>query len=88
MDATSGEINAAVEASMHRHAALYALDDAALAAVEPDLILTQELCRVCAVGYREVNEVARRLDGDVTRDQPRADVGRGRSSTRSRRSGR
>ena len=33
---------------------------------EPDLILTQELCRVCAVGYEQVNEVARRLDGDVT----------------------
>ena len=40
---------------------------------------------VCAVGYREVNEVARRLDGDVTVVSPRADVGRGRSSTRSRR---
>ena len=51
---------------MHNHVALYALDDAALAAAEPDLILTQELCRVCAVGYREVNEVARRLDGDIT----------------------
>ena len=32
--------------------ALYELDDAALAAAKPDLILTQELCRVCAVGYR------------------------------------
>ena len=64
--ATSREINAAVERSMHDHTPLYELDDAALAAAEPDLILTQELCRVCAVGYREVNEVARRLDGDVT----------------------
>ena len=64
--ATSGEINAAIEASMHDHTPLYVLDDVALAAAEPDLIITQELCRVCAVGYREVNEVARRLDGDVT----------------------
>jgi iron complex transport system substrate-binding protein len=64
--ATSAEINAAVEASMHDHAPLYELDEAALAAAAPDLILTQELCRVCAVGYREVNDVARRLDGDVT----------------------
>jgi iron complex transport system substrate-binding protein len=63
---SSGEIHAAIEAAMHNHEPLYALDDAVLAAVEPDLILTQELCRVCAVGYREVNEVARRLDGDVT----------------------
>src|SRR5262245_16059248 len=51
---------------MRTHTALYALDEDALAAAEPDLILTQELCRVCAVGYEEVNEVARRLDGDVT----------------------
>ena len=63
---TSGEIHAAIETAMHNHEPLYVLDDAVLAAVEPDLILTQELCRVCAVGYREVNEVARRLDGDVT----------------------
>ena len=33
---------------------------------EPDLILTQELCRVCAVSYREVNEVARAIDADIT----------------------
>jgi iron complex transport system substrate-binding protein len=64
--ATSGQINAAVERSMHDHVPLYELDDAALASAEPDLILTQELCRVCAVGYREVNEVARQLDGDVS----------------------
>ncbi|HEY6570461.1 MAG TPA: ABC transporter substrate-binding protein [Candidatus Limnocylindrales bacterium] len=64
--ATSGEIHATIEASMHDHSPLYVLDDAALAAAAPDLIITQELCRVCAVGYREVNEVARRLDGDVT----------------------
>ena len=33
---------------------------------QPDLILTQELCRVCAVSYREVNEVARAIDADIT----------------------
>jgi iron complex transport system substrate-binding protein len=64
--ASSIAIHRAVEASMRTHTALYALDEDALAAAEPDLILTQELCRVCAVGYEEVNEVARRLDGDVT----------------------
>ena len=51
---------------MRSHQALYELDEAALEAARPDLILTQELCRVCAVGYQEVNEVARRLDGEVT----------------------
>src|SRR5918995_4217307 len=63
---SSREINARVTASMHGGSSLYALDEEALAAAEPDLILTQELCRVCAVSYREVNEVARRIDADIT----------------------
>ena len=37
------------------------IDEAALEAADPDLILTQELCAVCAVSYREVNEVARAI---------------------------
>ena len=49
---------------MHNHVgAVRSSTTTALAAAEPDLIITQELCRVCAVGYREVNEVVRRLDG-------------------------
>src|SRR6187455_900365 len=59
-------VHGLVEESMRSHAALYELDEAALAAAKPDLILTQELCRVCAVGYEQVNEVARRLEGEVT----------------------
>ena len=51
---------------MHGGSSLYELDEEALAAAKPDLILTQELCRVCAVSYREVNEVARRIDADIT----------------------
>ncbi|HEX6867313.1 MAG TPA: cobalamin-binding protein [Candidatus Limnocylindrales bacterium] len=64
--ATSREINRMVTASVHGGSSLYELDEAALAAAEPDLILTQELCRVCAVSYREVNEVARAIDADIT----------------------
>ena len=64
--ARSHDIHDMVEASMRTHTALYELDEAALAAANPDLILTQELCRVCAVGYEQVNEVARRLGGEVT----------------------
>jgi len=64
--ATSRDIHRSVTAAMHGGSSLYALDEAALAAAEPDLILTQELCRVCAVSYREVNEVARRIDADIT----------------------
>ena len=62
----SREIHERVTAAMHGGSSLYELDEAALAAAEPDLILTQELCRVCAVSYREVNEVARRIDADIT----------------------
>ena len=65
-DASSREIDRLVGASIHGGSSLYELDEAALEALEPDLILTQELCDVCAVGYREVNEVARAIDADVT----------------------
>ncbi|MGK2850257.1 MAG: cobalamin-binding protein [Candidatus Limnocylindrales bacterium] len=65
-DVSSREIHARVTASMHGGSSLYELDEEALAAAEPDLIITQELCRVCAVSYREVNEVARRIDADIT----------------------
>lgn len=64
--ATSRDIHRLVTASVHGGSSLYALDEAALAAAQPDLILTQELCRVCAVSYREVNEVARAIDADIT----------------------
>jgi iron complex transport system substrate-binding protein len=64
--ASSRDIHRLVTASMHGGSSLYALDEAALAAARPDLILTQELCRVCAVSYREVNEVARAIDADIT----------------------
>jgi iron complex transport system substrate-binding protein len=63
---SSRDIHRLVTASVHGGSSLYALDEAALAAAQPDLILTQELCRVCAVSYREVNEVARAIDADIT----------------------
>ena len=64
--ASSREIHRLVTASMHGGSSLYALDEEALAAAKPDLILTQELCRVCAVSYQEVNEVARAIDAEIT----------------------
>ena len=66
-DGPSGSraIHDRVTASMHGGSSLYELDEDALASVEPDLIITQELCRVCAVSYREVNEVVRRIDADI-----------------------
>lgn len=62
---TAGNINRAVEQSIHSGSSIYGLDHQALAAAKPDLILTQELCEVCAVSYREVASAARLLQGDV-----------------------
>ena len=53
-----------VRASVHQGSSLYGLDDAKLAALEPDLIVTQELCAVCAVSYEIVDRAAKRLRGD------------------------
>jgi iron complex transport system substrate-binding protein len=53
-----------VRASVHAGSSLYGLDDAKLAALEPDLIVTQELCAVCAVSYEIVDRAAKRLRGD------------------------
>ncbi len=58
----SREIDAAVGAAAHSGSSIYALDHDALAEAKPDLILTQELCEVCAVSYREVAVAARLLE--------------------------
>src|SRR3954471_17594137 len=62
---SSREIDRLVTASVHGGSSLYELDEKALEEAAPDLILTQELCKVCAVSYREVNEVARAIDADI-----------------------
>lgn len=63
---SSAAIHRLVRDSVHGGSSLYALDEEALEAAKPDIILTQELCRVCAVSYREVNEVARAIDASIT----------------------
>jgi len=63
---SSREINARVAASIHGGSSIYKLDLEALAAADADLILTQELCTVCAVSYREVTEAVRQLDASAT----------------------
>ena len=62
----SARINRHVTASVHAGSSLYFLDDALLATLAPELIVTQELCAVCAVSYDIVATAARRL-----RDDPR-----------------
>jgi len=53
-----------VRASLHAGSSLYALDAALLESLEPDLIITQELCEVCAVSYEIVARAAKRVRGD------------------------
>ena len=51
----SGAIDAAVNAQLAADAhSLYTIDRALLAELAPDLILTQQLCEVCAVAYDDV----------------------------------
>jgi iron complex transport system substrate-binding protein len=59
----SRAIDAAVRSSLSSGHGIYALDEVRMAELEPDLILTQELCRVCAVAYPTVLEAARSAGG-------------------------
>jgi iron complex transport system substrate-binding protein len=59
---SAAEIDAAVRERTEKGEAIYLLDEALLAELEPDLIVTQELCPVCAVSYEEVRDVAKKLD--------------------------
>jgi iron complex transport system substrate-binding protein len=63
---TGREIHQRVSDAIHGGSAIYELDEAALEAAAPDLILTQELCEVCAVSYRTVNEVAKAIELETT----------------------
>jgi iron complex transport system substrate-binding protein len=54
-------IDAAVRERTLSGEAIYELDRAALARLEPELIVTQALCPVCAVSYDEVAALAREL---------------------------
>lgn len=62
---SSVEIDHAVRSQLDGHGSIYDLDETRLRALAPELILTQELCEVCAVSYRTVEQAARRLDIDA-----------------------
>ena len=57
----AAEIDAAVRERTQQGKAIYELDEDRLEELEPDLIVTQEQCAVCAVSYDDVVEVAGRL---------------------------
>jgi iron complex transport system substrate-binding protein len=52
--ATSGAIDEQVRTLAASHSALYAIDAEELAALRPDVIITQAQCDVCAVRYEDV----------------------------------
>ncbi|MQA13089.1 MAG: ABC transporter substrate-binding protein [Pseudonocardiaceae bacterium] len=62
---SSAEIDHAVRSQLDGHGSIYDLDETRLRGLAPDLILTQELCEVCAVSYRIVEQAARRLDTEA-----------------------
>jgi iron complex transport system substrate-binding protein len=59
-----GAIDRHVRAAVHAGSSLYNLDSALLERLEPDLIVTQELCPVCAVSYEVVKDAVKRLRAD------------------------
>ncbi len=58
----SAAIDASVREKTSGGEAIYSLDATTLKELEPDLIITQALCPVCAVGYDDVAAVAEEMD--------------------------
>ncbi len=61
----SGAIEDRIRGAIHKGKSVYHLDDRALARLDPDLILTQELCAVCAPSYTLVKQAAKLLDAET-----------------------
>ena len=59
---TARDVDEQVSASLSAGASLYTLDVAMLASLRPDVILTQDLCSVCAIDLVTVERVAASLD--------------------------
>jgi iron complex transport system substrate-binding protein len=61
----SGEIDARIKGEVHRGNSVYHLNAGQLADLRPELILTQELCTVCAPSYTLVKQAAKVLDAET-----------------------
>lgn len=59
----SNEVHDAVKRHSHSSHSLYRIDENLLRELHPDVILTQELCNVCAISAGQVREAARILAG-------------------------
>jgi iron complex transport system substrate-binding protein len=58
----AAEIDRGVRELTEQGRAIYELDEDGLRRAQPDLIVTQALCAVCAVSYDDVRSIAERLD--------------------------
>jgi len=61
----SAAIDRRIRGQVHAGTSVYHLDEGALSRLRPDLILTQELCTVCAPSFTSVTRAARWLDAAV-----------------------
>ena len=59
------EIDGQVAQAVEEGKALYTVDSDLLATLEPDLIVTQGLCDVCAVNYETLQETVKRLPAPI-----------------------
>lgn len=62
---SSAEIDHAVRSQLDGHGSIYDLNEELLSALNPDLIITQELCEVCAVAYKQVEKAAKMYVADA-----------------------
>lgn len=62
---SSAEIDHAVRSQLDGHGSIYDLNTDLLQELNPDLILTQELCDVCAVSYKTVQKAAKMYVADA-----------------------
>ena len=71
---TSSEVDDWVRRALRENGTIYAIDEPLLRTLQPDIILTQRLCDVCAVGYGTVAKLAQTLPGSpqVVNLEPRS----------------
>jgi len=60
---TSREVDEWVRRALDDNGTIYTIDEPLLRKLQPDVILTQKLCDVCAVGYGTVAKLAQTLPG-------------------------
>src|SRR5712692_459095 len=60
---TSRQVDEWVRRALRENGTIYTIDEQLLRKLRPDVILTQKLCDVCAVGYGTVARLAETLPG-------------------------